>query len=118
MAKRNQQQAPGPTEIPQAPEPALPPVSKAPETEPESPETDPEELETDPEELEQPQESCFDPAWLERLVWHGARRLPGPGNRYEAIKRKAQAFDVLAWNRSGGTVTIVLSDGSKHIVEV
>lgn len=116
MAKRNQPQAaPAKQEILEtSQEPGQPVVN------PETPATDPEELEQpeDDPEPEAKRDETFDRAWLEGLLWHGARRLPGGGNRYEAVQRKAQAFDVLSWRRLGDVVVIVLSDGSKHTVEV
>lgn len=58
----------------------------------------------------------FDPAWLDGLVFKGAR-TSGKGNVHEPFERKARRSDVLKWSVSGDDVTIVLADGSKHQVE-
>lgn len=119
MAKRNQPPAPGATTV----APKQPQQPEKPAVGPETPVADPEEPESSLEggnnlDTETELDETFDPAWLAGLVWHGARRLPGTANRYDPIKRQAQLFDVLSWSRNGDTVTIVLSDGSKHAVEV
>lgn len=58
----------------------------------------------------------FDPAWLEGLVFKGARRKDGQGNAHEPFERKARRSDVLKWSVDGDEVVIVLADGSKHRV--
>ncbi len=59
----------------------------------------------------------FDPAWLDGVVFTGARLKHDTGNIHEPFERKAKYDDVLSWRVTGDEVVIALSDGSKHQVK-
>lgn len=66
----------------------------------------------------------FDPAWLEGLIFKGSKEVkPEAGDngravkRYQPFTRAATDDDVMSWKVDGDEVTIVLSDGTKHLVE-
>lgn len=66
----------------------------------------------------------FDPAWLKGLMFRGSKEIEPTGaqngrkvKRFQPFERKAEADDVLSYRVDGGMVTIILADGSKHVVE-
>lgn len=66
----------------------------------------------------------FDPAWLDGLVFKGSKEVkPDVGDngrsvkRYQPFTRPATHDDVMSWKVDGDEVSIVLSDGTKHLVE-
>lgn len=66
----------------------------------------------------------FDPAWLEGLTYKGSVEVKAEAGqngrkvkRYKSEERPADPHDVLSYRVDGGMVTIILADGSKHVVE-